>query len=123
MTTGHKYHAFTVRALAGYQKCAYCSEARALPPAPAVQGRPTSEAAARRIDDHRRTSLKLLILSKLRECGDAGATDEELEALTGIGGSTLRPRRGELAREQLIEHTGTTRMTTSGLHATVWRAR
>lgn len=48
-----------------------------------------------------------------------GLTDSELEVITGLGGSTVRPRRVELARVGRIKKAGV-RPTSSGRNAQVW---
>ena len=60
------------------------------------------------------------ILEYIRSRGIDGATDLELEAALHIGGSTVRPRRGELARDRAIVLSGEVRRTPSGHRAMVW---
>jgi predicted transcriptional regulator len=48
-----------------------------------------------------------------------GSTDNDLERLTGLKGSTLRPRRVELQREGWIKQRGAVRQE-NGRIATVW---
>jgi transcription initiation factor IIE alpha subunit len=50
----------------------------------------------------RSVTAKARILTAIREAGEAGLTDEEIEIVTGIDGNTVRPRRGELRQERLI---------------------
>lgn len=73
--------------------------------------------------DKQRIKDKASILKAIKESGTYGITDEEGEYRTGIKGSTYRPRRGELFKEQLIVKTGRTRKTTSGRDAEIWQAR
>jgi len=54
--------------------------------------------------------------------GRRGLTDAEGIRATGIGGSTYRPRRVELARLDTIRPTGEIRRTQSGRRAVVWAA-
>lgn len=64
----------------------------------------TSKAAARDIQPHAGT-LRARILEHIRSRGIDGATDLEIERDTGIKGSTVRPRRGELRDAGLIHKT------------------
>lgn len=49
-------------------------------------------------------------------------TDEEMQAATGLHGSTQRPRRVSLVEKGLVRDSGTKRKTTAGRMATVWEA-
>jgi predicted ArsR family transcriptional regulator len=49
------------------------------------------------------------------------STDEEITTELAMNPSTVRPRRGELARRGLIVEAGT-RRTSSGRMATIWKA-
>lgn len=51
-----------------------------------------------------------------------GLTDEEISERTGIPGNTVRPRRGELLRQDLIYASTVPRYTRSGHLAKVWLA-
>ena len=75
----------------------------------------TSKAAADSVR-HSTPWMRARILEELRK---RPATDLELEGLTGLSGSSVRPGRGELAREGVIVPVGT-RPTRSGRQATVW---
>ena len=81
----------------------------------------TSKAAAKEITPHINRCHRL-ILDYLKRVGIAGATDQELEDATGMGGSTVRPRRIELVKKELVEDSGRTRETRAGRKATVWVA-
>lgn len=88
--------------------------------APYVHGSATSRAAAQvavTVMPLRRKEVYVAIL--LAE--GAGRTDEEVAELTGIDLNTIRPRRGELARDGWIRNVGT-RRTRSGCQAVVWVA-
>ena len=105
-------------------RCDYSEAvAKALPPAPAVQGSATSEAAARAQTDAGRQSKKDRILAAIVASGNEGLTDQKIQELTGIGGDTERIRRGELFKEGKIVKANRTRLTRSGLEAEVWIAR
>lgn len=88
---------------------------------PFVRKSRTSKAAAQRLtvsEEQRRS-----VLAYLESCGDRGATDEEIQDGTGLGGSTERPRRIELERRGLIFKSESERPTRSGRNAAVWLAR
>ena len=137
MTTavGHSgVHVFTKTTASPYVRaCVYpkCSailpfnppRARALPPAPAVQGSRTSEAAARAQTDENRTTKKNRILAAIKGTGRDGLTDQAGQEITGIPGDTYRVRRGELFRENKIIKANRLRLTKSGNEAEVWIAR
>jgi hypothetical protein len=56
----------------------------------------------------------------IRECGDYGATDEEIQTALNMNPSTQRPRRVELCDQWRIVESGRTRRTRSGRQAVVW---
>ena len=88
---------------------------------PFVRKSRTSKVAAKRLtvsEEQRRQ-----VLAFLGSCGDRGATDEEIQDGTGLGGSTERPRRVELERRGLIFKSELERPTRSGRNAAVWLAR
>jgi hypothetical protein len=84
-------------------------------------GSVTSRLAAAEIVPHAE-NLRARVLECLQQ-HPAGLTDEEIQQLTGIEGSTERPRRGELARAGKIVKTWQTRATKSGRLAAVWQAK
>jgi hypothetical protein len=51
-----------------------------------------------------------------------GATDEEIQEAIRMNPSTERPRRVELVEARLIENSGHTRPTSSGMDAAIWIA-
>lgn len=61
-----------------------------------------------------------LVSLALMQRGAQGATDEELEALTGLRGNSVRPRRRELVQVGRVKASDETRPTTLGGTATVW---
>ena len=79
----------------------------------------TSKAAALAIAP-KLAGRRLEVLEAIRKAGTDGATDEEIEAATGLPGNTVRPRRGELADMDLIVKAEFTRPTRSGNVADVW---
>lgn len=66
--------------------------------------------------------LRQQVLKFIVDQGESGATDAEVQAALSMEGSTERPRRGELAKANLIRDSGRTRPTPSGRAATVWVA-
>ncbi len=82
----------------------------------------TSKESAKNLSKHKRLSDRQRILNYIMDCGEAGATDQEIASVTGIPGDTLRPRRGELASKGLIVKADFTRETHSGRKAAVWVA-
>lgn len=80
----------------------------------------TSREAADALDAKRLNALHRQVLAFLRQRGDLGATDEEMQLGIPMAPSTQRPRRVELARRGLLVEAGT-RKTSSGRSACVWR--
>ena len=89
--------------------------------APYIAGSQTSEAAAHAIRPSAST-LREQVLAAIRASGLRGLTDAEGEALTGIDGSTYRPRRVSLHEDGLIIDLGERRKTESGRSSVVWYA-
>lgn len=90
-------------------------------PAPATNGTPTSNAAAERIEPMTGT-LRRKMLDYLRTCGDAGATDEQIQFACSINANTERPRRQELEAMGWVVRTTRTRKTKSNRDAVVFVA-
>lgn len=88
---------------------------------PAQRHSPTSVAAACAIKPDANT-LRAKVLACIQEYGDFGATDERIQEMLGMNGSTQRPRRRELQQAGLIRDSGRTRLTRSNRHAVVWVA-
>ena len=90
-------------------------------PAPAHHAAPrgTSEVAAQRIAKAA-PNLRDAVLALLRERGERGATDQEMQAELGLTSNTQIPRRWELVRLGLVRDSGQRRPTASGRSATVW---
>ena len=88
-------------------------------PAP-HNGTATSRQAAASIEPTADT-LRGRVLEILRG-HPQGLTDEQIQEMTGIDGSTERPRRQELERLGQVYKTLATRRTSSGRLAVVWRA-
>lgn len=90
-------------------------------PPPFVAGSATSEAAAEAISPDAPT-LRRLVLDALREAGERGMTDQEIQRRLDMDPSTERPRRGELVKAGLVVDSGRQRKTTSDRNAVVWIA-
>lgn len=88
---------------------------------PAQRHSPTSVAAAEAIKG-KAVSLRQAVLNFLREQGDLGATDEEMQGRLQMPGNTQRARRVELMKMGLVMYSARTRKTKSGRDAAVWIA-
>ena len=80
---------------------------------------PTSAAAAE-LAAPRAPIQRQRVLDALRERGERGMTDEELQRALRMNPSTERPRRIELVRARLVRDSGRTRHTKSRRKAVVW---
>ncbi len=89
--------------------------------APFVPGSQTSKAAAVGIVKGSR-SLRARVMNLLRELGEYGATDEEIQDRLGMNPSTERPRRVELVNAGMVRKSGVCRPTKAGRDADVWVA-
>lgn len=69
------------------------------------QAAQTSKDAARAIEP-KLNKLQLLVLAAIEFRGKLGATDNEIQAYLGMGGSTERPRRIELLRAGKVRDSG-----------------
>lgn len=91
-------------------------------------GTPTSRQAAKDAKPDA-SKMRQKVLDTIASRGAWGATDEEIQLLTGMNPSTVRPRRGELVKKgkvwKALDHEGKPmrRPTRSGSSAQVWRAR
>lgn len=96
-----------------------CGPYRATLPAQAHS--PTSRAAAELAADGAETRRRA-VLEYLRQCGEAGAIDEQI--IDHFGGPAfangIRPRRVELMQMGLVKDSGRTRRTEKGREAVVW---
>ena len=75
--------------------------------------RDAAEAILERVSE-----LQGVVLRELMRCRDHGATDREIQAATGLSGSTERPRRVELVALGLVVDSGRRRD-----RSTVWVAK
>lgn len=91
-------------------------------PSPAHNSTPTSRAAAERIEPTAGT-LRAVVLEYVRNCGEIGATDEEMQIALEMNPSTQRPRRQELEKMGFIRRMDRfTRPTRSGRSAVIFIA-
>lgn len=81
----------------------------------------TSHVAARRIAGYA-PAQRELVMCVIRDAGEYGATDAEIEAVTGFRPSSITPRRGELRTLGQIVDSGRRRNTPRERPATVWVA-
>ena len=86
--------------------------------APYVRGSATSMEAAVRISATVKSDRQLI----LEALEIAPMTDQEISEALRMDPSTVRPRRGELARDRLIEPHGVGK-TRAGRKATIWRIK
>lgn len=95
--------------------------ANAPPPVPQVRhdAPETSLVAADRIADHAGT-LRAAVLAMLRERGDHGATDQEIQSALHLSSETEIPRRWELVNAGEVAASGRNRRTRSNRPAMVW---
>lgn len=85
--------------------------------APSVNGSATSAAAADSLAPATLNAMQRRVYELLCR---RPSTDEEIADELSMNPSTVRPRRGELARRGLIVEAGT-RRTASGRMAVIWR--
>jgi len=86
--------------------------------APSVNGSATSAAAADSLTPATLNAMQRRVYEFICR---TPSTDEEIADELAMNPSTVRPRRGELARRGLIVEAGT-RRTSSGRMATIWKA-
>ncbi len=79
----------------------------------------TSRVAAGRIAG-RTGTLRAAVLAMLRERGEQGATDQEIQDALELSSSTENPRRWELVNAGAVVASGRKRKTRSNCPATVW---
>lgn len=89
---------------------------------PYVSGSPTSLRAANSVTQTDARTQKARIFAAIQGAY-RGLTDDEIGRVTGIGPSTVRPRRGELVTEGEVFDSKLTRESDSGEAMTVWKAR
>lgn len=79
----------------------------------------TSRAAAISNQDTK-AQQQAQVYACIQAAGDQGRTDDEIQAILGLDGSSVRPRRCELWRADKIKVSGRTRKTRRGRLAVVW---
>ena len=79
----------------------------------------TSRKAANKIAGHAAT-LRIKVQHFLRDRGDYGATDQEIQIALDLPSNTQIPRRWELVKAGIVVASGKKRKTTSNCLATVW---
>lgn len=84
-------------------------------------GTATSRAAADQAELFSMT-LREKVFREIKNAGDRGLTDHEIQARLELSGDTERPRRYELHKMGLIKAAPDTRRAPSGRNATVWVA-
>ena len=65
-------------------------------------------------------TLRGKVYAYIQQCGDDGATDEEIQSALEMNPSTERPRRIELCAMRLVRDSGRSQLTRSGRRAVVW---
>lgn len=89
---------------------------------PYVRGSETSLQAAASISPVAAKSQKERIFAVIQGA-PKGLTDEEISQKTGITPSTVRPRRGELQRDNKIYDSGLTRLSQHKRRMAIYKAR
>ena len=112
-------HAMTRPLLGNMIGCSHCAFAVKEQPAPSVQGSPTSDAAAQKIEGSPRTKARAAVLQAIRN-SPSGLSAEKVEEITGIDGNTVRPRIVELVRLNLVKDSGKVTLTKSMRSAVLW---
>jgi hypothetical protein len=79
---------------------------------PSVKGSDTSKKAAESVRD-RAPSQKLRVKAFLRTRKTEGATEDQIEQMVGLIGSTARPRIRELQKEDIVVALAETRLTSN----------
>lgn len=88
---------------------------------PSVCGSDTSVTAAKRVETKAGTDRRK-VYDFIRERGEQGATDSEIQIGLDMTGDSERPRRWELLKAKYIRDSGKKRETPAGNPAVVWIA-
>lgn len=101
--------------------CTRCGEPQ-VPPALRAphSNETTSKQAAESLKVDQLSKLEFRVWYFVSTQGEYGATDQEIERGTGLGGNTVRPRRRTLIMRRMLKDSGKTRKTHSGRSAIVW---
>ncbi len=100
----------------------YPPDAEALPLFEAPPPRSANSSTAAKAIAPRARSIRGSILAHVRDCGAAGATDQEISVALGIDGSTVRPARLSMVRRGLLIDTGRDRLTVAQNPARIYVA-
>lgn len=92
-----------------------------LPPRLPHNGTITSKLTAQSMRCHA-TAQQQRVLEALQAAGEAGMTDEEIQATLNLGGNSERPRRRKLVELGFVKDSGVMRKTGSNHAAVVWIA-
>ena len=84
-----------------------------------VKGSDTSEEAANSIAK-KAPSMRTLVLAEIKNAGDSGLTDAEIESVLRMRHQTASARRRELVLAGLVIDSGERRVGASGRKAAVW---
>ncbi len=112
-------HEMTRPMIGGYVSCQWCTYAQRERPVLAQEHSPTSKAAGASIEGSPRARSRAAVLEAIRNSTD-GLTDERGQEITGLDGSTYRPRRVELVALGLVVDSKKVRMSKSGRSCAVW---
>ena len=82
-------------------------------------GSTTSKAAAESMKPHAGQQREQ-VRRFFTDCGELGATQQEVELALGISGNSVRPRCKELEQSGEIKNSGSTRPTLAKRNAAVW---
>jgi hypothetical protein len=88
--------------------------------APSVAGSGTSRRAASGMSANVRGALERIVFQVIQEAGHAGATDDEIEVVTGLSHQCASARRNGLVQKRKVRNSGQCRATRSGALANVW---
>jgi hypothetical protein len=81
----------------------------------------TSEVAAKMAEGIK-VNNQNRIYAYLRDCGDHGATDQEIQDILGIDGNSERPARRQLEKDKRVRRTPRWRFTRAKRPAIIWVA-
>lgn len=89
---------------------------------PPAQRHSITSLEAAKLIKRQTNNLRAVVLKRILQCGQQGATDEELQMALNMNASTQRPRRIELVQAGLVIKSTFKRPTASGRLAAVWQA-
>jgi hypothetical protein len=100
-------------------ECAGCVAFRNHARRPYVRGSDTSQAAAESMEESA-PSMRERVLRFIAAAGEAGTTDDAIEAALGMRHQTASARRRDLVLDGFIGESGRRGKTRSGRSATIW---